>query len=78
MRRCSPAFQAAGTGWRTLPAGCAALTCGYENPTLRVISLLLIRMSYELRQARNGVSQSAQLKVESWLTPHLIYGFTDG
>jgi hypothetical protein len=34
--------------WRTLSAGCAALTCGYENPTLRVISLLLIRMNYEL------------------------------
>jgi hypothetical protein len=33
--------------WRTLPAGCAALTCGYENLTLRVISLLLIRISYK-------------------------------
>jgi hypothetical protein len=31
-----------------ITAGCAALTCGYENPTLRVISLLLIRMNYEL------------------------------
>jgi hypothetical protein len=41
-----------------LAAGCAALTCGYENPTLRVISLLLIRMNYELRKARNGVSHS--------------------
>jgi hypothetical protein len=56
MRRRSTAFQAAGTGWRTLSAGCAALTCGYENPTLRVISQLLIRMNYELRQAHDGAS----------------------
>jgi hypothetical protein len=50
-------IQPSKLGWCRLPAGCAALTCGYENPTLRVISLLLIRMNYELAGAITRLPQ---------------------